>query len=183
MTKTEVAQLLKSKSLEHASLYVNELMNANLVVQIDRMLYTTPELAYENTDLNAMRQAIEGVLLRHAIPVDPSVIQVELNLLQGRSYSKYFYGSLARYFAQQQHWLRRQNLFSLQPIGFRSLTGAIEALCSPEASMEVNIEVLRGHIAITEDSAKVSLYNWKAAKVRSAVGVTAENVEEEIEND
>ena len=178
MTKTEVAQLLKSRSVHHASFYLHEMILANQIVQVDRMLYTTPELAYENIDLDAMRQAINAVLQRHHMPVDPSVIQVALNLQLGASYSKYFYGSLARYFAQQQHWQRRQNLFSSQPIAFSSLTGAIDAVCSIDASIEVNVEALRRHIAITDEAARVSIYNWQAAKARIAVGATTEEVEE-----
>ncbi|MOA22897.1 hypothetical protein D3C78_1434910 [compost metagenome] len=133
--------------------------------------------------MDTMRQAIEKVLRRHGKPVDPSVIQAELNLQQGASYSKYFYGSLARYFAQQQHWQRRMNLFSLYPIAFSSLTEAIDAVCTTEASMEVNVDMLRLHIAITDEAARVSINNWKVAKPRIATGATAEEVEEEAEND
>ncbi|MCY1360121.1 hypothetical protein D9M69_467320 [compost metagenome] len=183
MTKTEVAQLLKSRSLRHASLYINEMSLANQIVQVDRMLYTTPELAYENIDLDAMRQAIESVLRRHNKPVDPSVIQAELNLRQGETYSKYFYGSLARYFAQLEHWHRRQSLFAMQPISFASLTEAINMLCGTDASMELNVATLRQHIAITEEAAKVSIYNWKAAKARLDNGASVDEVEEEVEND
>ena len=160
MTKTEVAQLLKSRSLRHASLYINEMSLANQIVQVDRMLYTTPELAYENIDLDAMRQAIESVLRRHDKPVDPSVIQ-----------------------AQLEHWHRRQSLFALQPISFSSLTEAINMLCGTDAGMELNVATLRQHIAITEEAAKVSIYNWKAAKARLDNGASADEVEEEVEND
>ena len=182
MTTNELAQLLKSRSLRHAKLYINELTLANQLVQIDRMLYTTPELGYENVDLDAMRQAINAVLLHHSKPVDPSVIQTELNLRQGATYPKYFYGSLARFFAQQQHWHRRQSLFALQPIAYGSLTGAIESLCSTDESMEVNVEVLRRHIAITDEAARVSINNWRAAKARSLAGVSAEEDEEAESN-
>jgi len=64
LTSNEVAQLLKSRSSRHAMVYLKELMDANQVVQVDRMLYTTPEQAYENIDLNAMRRTIESVLTR-----------------------------------------------------------------------------------------------------------------------
>ncbi|VVN66585.1 hypothetical protein PS726_00132 [Pseudomonas fluorescens] len=182
MTKTEIAQLLKSRSLEHASFYLLEMLGANLVVQIDRMLYTSPDLAYEKIDLNAMRQAIEAILQRHEKPVDPSVIQHELNLKHGATYSKYFYGSLARYFAQQNYWQRRQNLYSIQSIPFKSLTGAIEFLCSQEASMEASIEILRSHIAITDEAARTSIYNWKGAKVRLQADPTHINADDETKS-
>lgn len=182
MTKTEVAQLLKSRSVNHASIYINEMMHTNQIVQVDRMLYTTPELAYENIDLDAMQQAIETVLRRHQIPVDPSVIQIELNVQQNEAYSKYFYGSLARYFSQLQHWHRRKNLFSLHPISFASLTDAINSLCDMNNSPELNVAKLCQHIAITDEAAKTSIYNWKAAKAR--LGADASTLEvAEVEDD
>ncbi|WP_312125798.1 sigma factor-like helix-turn-helix DNA-binding protein [Pseudomonas sp.] len=177
MTANELAQLLKSRSLRHAKLYINELTLDNKLVQVDRMLYTTPDRAYENIDLDVMREVIYEILQCHDKPVDPSVIQAELNLRQGLAYTKSFYGSLARYFAQQQHWHRRQNLFGSQPVGFTSLTGAIELLCSPSSSMGENVDVLRRHIAITDEAARVSIYNWKAAKARIQNGISSEDDE------
>mgnify|MGYP001061430086 CR=1 FL=1 len=186
LTSNEVAQLLKSRSSRHAKFYLNELMVTNQVVQAERMLYTTPEQAYENIDLNAMQQAIASVLRHHDKPVDPSVIQDELNARLGETYSKYFYGSLARYLVQYGHWHRRHSLFALQPISFASLTDAINTLCNPEESIEQNIATLRPHIAINEEAAKVSIYNWKAARARQAGGIGAHEVdelEEELEID
>jgi hypothetical protein len=183
LTKNEVAQLLKSRSSRHATVYLNELMVTNQVVQVDRMLYTTSERAYENVDLEAMRNAIEAVLRRHDLPVDPSIIQFELNALKGEAYSKYFYRSLARYFAQLGHWQRRHSLFALRPISFASLTDAIDTLCKQEDSVEQNFQSLRLHIAITEEAARTSLYNWKAAKVRLDAGVGAPEVSDVLEGE
>lgn len=183
MTKVEVAQLLKSRSLNHASVYINEMMLANQIVQVDRMLYTTPELAYENIDLGAMQHAIETVLRRHEKPVDPSVIQIELNMRQGEAYSKYFYGSLARYFSQLQHWHRRHNLFSLHPISFASVTEVIDLLCDTNTSMELNIAKLCQNIAITDEAAKISIYNWKAAKAKPDTDASTQEVEVELQDD
>lgn len=183
LTSNEVAQLLKSRSSRHAMVYLKELMDANQVVQVDRMLYTIPEHAYENIDLDAMRHTIKSVLRRHDKPVDPSVIQHELNALQGAAYSKYFYSSLARYFAQFGHWQRRHSLFSLRPISFASLTDAIDTLCKTEDSVEQNVASLRLHIAINDEAARVSIYNWKAAKVRLAAGGGVPELEDELEGE
>ncbi|MNF01013.1 hypothetical protein D3C80_1999370 [compost metagenome] len=56
-------------------------------------------------------------------------------------------------------------------------------LCGTDASMELNVATLRQHIAITEEAAKVSIYNWKAAKARLDNGASVDEVEEEVEND
>ena len=181
LTKNEVAQLLKSRSSKHATIYLNELMVGNQVVQVDRMLYTTSERAYENVDLESIRGNIETVLRRHDQPVDPSVIQYELNAMNGESYSKYFYSSLARYFAQLGYWQRRYSLFALRPISFANLTDAIDTFCKAEHSVEQNYQSLRQHIAITEDAARVSIYNWKASNSRISSGVCASDLDDEID--
>lgn len=183
LTANEVAQLLKSRSLRHATVYLKELMDTNQVVQIDRMLYTTSENAYKNIALDAMQHAIESVLRRHDKPVDPSIIQQELNALLGEAYSKYFYSSLARYFAQLGHWQRRHSLFALHPISFGSLTDAIDTLCKTEDSVEKNFASLSLHIAISEEAARVSIYNWKAAKARKVAGVAVPDLESESEDE
>lgn len=183
LTTNEVAQLLKSRSLRHAMVYLKQLMDTNQVVQIDRMLYTASEIAYENIDLDAMQHAIGSVLRSHDKPVDPSIIQHELNTLQGEAYSKYFYSSLARYFAQLGCWQRRHSLFAFQPISFGSLTDAIDTLCRTEDSVEKNFASLSQYIAISEEAARVSIYNWKAAKVRSAAGLALPELENELEGE
>lgn len=180
-TTNEVAQLLKSRSLRHAMFYLKQLMDTNQVVQIDRMLYTTSDNAYKNIDLSAMQHTIESVLQRHDKPVDPSIIQHELNALQGEAYSKYFYSSLARYFAQLGHWERRHSLFALQPISFGSLTDAIDKLCNTEDSVEKNFASLSLHIAISEEAARISIYNWKAAKARPAPGAVVPELENKLD--
>jgi len=50
LTKAEIAQLLKSKSLLHAGFYIDELARDKKIVQVDRMLYTTPEKAFDGID-------------------------------------------------------------------------------------------------------------------------------------
>lgn len=178
MTKSEIAQLLKSRSSDHASLYIHEMTQANQIVQVDRMLYTTPEIAYKNLDLNKMRSYIASTLKTYDKPVDPSIIQLELNCILEESYSKFFYSSLARYFAQQHYWHRRQNLFAFSPISFSSLTDVIDRFCSAGAGIGTNIEALLHHVAITEDAAKISIYNWRAFKQRQTIEPNSPRLEE-----
>lgn len=183
LTCNEVAQLLKSRSSAHAKFYLKQLMDASEVVQVEHKLYTTPEQAYKNIDLEAMRHSVASVLRRHEKPVDPSIIQQELNALLGEAYSKYFYDSLARYFAQLGHWQRSRSLFALQPFSFDSLTDAIETLCKEEDSFDENFATLSLHIAINKEAARVSISNWKAAKARLVTGVVVPELGDEFEGE
>ena len=63
MTKAEIASLLKSNSLSHASFYLDKMIKGEQVVQVDRMLYTTPELAYKDIDIQKYIDGIQNILL------------------------------------------------------------------------------------------------------------------------
>ena len=131
------------------------------VVQVDRMLYTTPDQAYKNIDINVYVEAITQILLNHGKPVEPSIFESELNRLFDKSYSKYFYSSIARLSFASQGWFRKQSLYSVTPIPFDSLRDAIQTHCSLERSLIDNIHRLREYIAIREKVASVAITNWK----------------------
>ena len=167
LTKSEIAALLKSNSLDHASVYIDELMNEMVVVQIDRMLYTTLDIAYKNINLPKYMDAIRAVLEEESRPVDPSYLQLKLNSRLDQSYSKYFYASIARVGAEKLGWERRLNLFSVSNIPYSSLTNAIATHCQQSWSNDVNYKVLISHISITEDAANISISNWRASLART----------------
>ena len=162
MTKPEIALLLKSKSLNHASLYLNEMINDKQVVQPERMLYTTPDIAYAEIDLPSYIDGIQDILFNEQRPVDPSIFQDILNERLNAAYSKYFYSSIAKQYAQQNNWYRKHNLYSLYEIQYKNLTDAINIHCQCELDTSENFKHLSEHIAITRETAQFSISNWQA---------------------
>ncbi|WP_276529485.1 sigma factor-like helix-turn-helix DNA-binding protein, partial [Psychrobacter celer] len=160
LTKPEIANLLKSKSLNHAGFYLDEMINSGTVVQVDRMLYTLPELAYANIDLNKYIGGINKLLQKYNKPVEPSIFRNELNYMFSSSYSKYFYASIARLYSKKEGWFRKYNLYSLKEIPFQSLYAVLESVCNPSISINENIDVIQRHIAIDRSSADRALRNW-----------------------
>ncbi len=165
MTKGEIAVLLKSKSRNHAAYYLDGMMYEGLVVQVDRMLYTTPEIAYSNTELSLYEREIQFILESEFRPVDPSVFQKALNAKLGETYSKYFYSSVAKYCSIKNNWYRQHNLYSINEINYKNLTDVISAHCSIDRSIEENVETLKNFVAITTDSAKTSITNWQVKEM------------------
>ncbi len=164
LTKPQIANLLKSKSLNHASYYLDELIEAGKVVQVERMLYTTPELAYKSIDLNKYIEAINELLLQYAKPVEPSIFKEELNLYFLKSYSKHFYSSIARLHAERQGWFRKHNLYSISEIPFRNLNTALDDFCHLGLTIDENIVALQTNIAINRETAAIALSNWKVTR-------------------
>ena len=161
LTKTEVAALLKSKSIGHASFYLNEMLGSGEVVQVDRMLYTVPEQAYRNIDIGKYVVALEKLLIEEKRPVDPSYIEVKLNERLSENYSKYFYASIAKLSALEKDWFRRQNLYAVVEIPYRNLHDAVETVCIQDKSIQENVSELQRHIAITKETAATSIRNWR----------------------
>ena len=161
MTKPEIASLLKSNSIAHASFYLDSLIKKELVVQVDRMLYTTPELAYKDIDVSIFVKGIEHILSEENRIVDPSIFQIVLNEKLHVNYSKAFYASIAKLYSSEMGWFRKHNLFSSKEITYKNLTDAINFHCDLESDDSINISLLNKHISITKDSARTSISNWR----------------------
>jgi len=161
MTKPEIAALLKSNSIGHAAYYLDEMIGDEQIVQVDRMLYTTPEIAYKDIDLPRYIAGINEILLNENRPTDPSIFQHKLNNDFNKTYSKYFYSSIAKNSYQQNNWRRKQNLYSLYDIKYNNLTDAINKHCKSDFDTNANFKILSNFIAITRESAQVSIENWK----------------------
>lgn len=161
MTKPEIAALLKSNSIAHAAYYLDVMIGDVQIVQVDRMLYTTPEIAYKEIDLPRYVAGIDEILLNERRPVDPSIFQHKLNNDFNETYSKYFYSSIAKNNYQKSNWHRKQNLYSLHDIQYNNLTDAINKHCKSYSDTNTNFKLLNDFIAITRESAQVSIENWK----------------------
>lgn len=161
LTAPEVAGLIKSKSLNHAALYLDTLINLGKVVQVDRMRYTTPSIAYKEISIPDYIDAIETILKKHAKPVEPSIFKEELNPLFSRNFSKYFYSSIARLYAKEKGWNRRYNLYSITEFPYESVRGAVELSFDSNAALEQNIASLQSILAINRESAAVAISNWR----------------------
>ena len=168
LTKPQIANLLKSKSLNHASYYLDEMIESGKVVQVDRMLYTTPDLAYRNINLDEYIAAINSLLEKYSKPVDPSIFKEELNSHFSNSYSKYFYSSIARLYAKRKGWFRKHNLYSTHEIPFKNLNMAFDNVCNINMSVDKNISAIQAHIAIDRQTAVISLSNWKISRLNKA---------------
>ncbi|GGD79346.1 sigma factor-like helix-turn-helix DNA-binding protein [Lacimicrobium alkaliphilum] len=160
-TKPEVAGLLKSKSLGHAAFLLDRLIEDGRIVQFDRMLYTTPDKAYRSIDVKAYVDALLDVMIKYGKPVEPSVFKEELNERFSKSYSKYFYASIARLYSNTQGWERKHSLYSINKIPYRNLKDVIQKVCSLNLSTIENIDALQKHVAITNETASIAITSWR----------------------
>ena len=160
LTRAEIANRLRSKSLAHAAFYLDKMLKAGEVVRVDYMIYTTPEKAFKNVDTDTILGLMEDILIGDDRPIEVDIFRQVLNRELNLSYSKYFYLALAHHNLNVFGWQQAFNLVSRHEIPYSSLTDAASILCSTKLSISQNIEKLQKNILITKQVAKRSIYHW-----------------------
>lgn len=143
MTKQEIAERLKSKSIRHASFYLNNLRDEGRVVRIDKMVYTTPEKAFRNIDTASVMQVIREILNIKDVIVEADVFREYVNMELNLSYSKYIYAALVNTQLKELGWHRHNMLFSKTPIPYKNLLDMCKQLCNPKLSNSDNTKILQ----------------------------------------
>lgn len=96
LTRDDIAKKIRSGSQNHASLYLNELMQAGSVVRVAALEYTTPQKAYKNVDIHKLHQDIVAYLKSVNKPVDIGIIAEKVNLKYHYNYPKAWYLHLVK---------------------------------------------------------------------------------------
>ena len=167
MTKQEIAERLKSKSVCHAGFYINTLMEEGKVVRVDPMVYTTTEKAFVNMDTNAIMEVIKDIMSSSNIIVESDVFREYVNMELNLSYSKYIYASLVKIQIKELAWYRNGSLFSKESIPYKNLLEVCKQLYNPNISNNENIKILQQALWITDAVAIKAIYQWKRCSSES----------------
>jgi hypothetical protein len=161
MTKQEIAERLKSKSLGHASFYLNNLREEGKVVRVDKMVYTTPEKAFSNIDTNAAMQVIREILNVKDVIVEADVFREYVNMELNLSYSKYIYAALVNTHLKELGWYRHNMLFSKYPIPYKNLLDMCKQLCNPKLSNGENTKILQDAVWLSNAVTTAVIQQWR----------------------
>ena len=161
MTAQEIAERLRSKSIGHASFYLDTLMKEGRVIRVDRFVYTTPEKAFSKIDVDAVMRIIESVMNAKDTIVDADVFREYVNIELNLSYSKYIYAALVRTKRKELGWYRNNTLFSKNPIPYKNLADMCRQLCNPELSNHENAEILQQKFWLTDSVTFDAIHLWK----------------------
>jgi hypothetical protein len=165
MTKQEIAKLLKSKSMNHASFYLDALMKEGKVVRVDKLVYTTPEKAFSKIDIDAVMQIVKDVINFGKI-VEADVFREYVNMELNLSYSKYIYAALVRTKLNELGWHRSGTLFCKNLIPYKSLSDMYDQLCNVDLSNSENIQNIKRLVWLT-DAVAANALQWWRFKIKS----------------
>lgn len=161
MTKQEIAERLRSKSLGHANFYINNLIEEGKVVRIDHMVYTTTEKAFRNIDTKSIMRIIQDIINISNIIVEADVFREYVNMELNLSYSKYFYISLVKNQLKELGWYRNSTLFSKKTIPYKNLLDICKKLCNPDLSKNQNTTIIQQAVWLTDSVATEAVHQWK----------------------
>jgi hypothetical protein len=161
MTKPEIAKILRSKSLNHASYYLNELMEENKVVRIDNQMFSTPEKAFKDINSDEILSIIKKLMYSTNKIVEADVFRKYVNRELNLSYSKYFYAALVGLNLKELGWHRTNNFISNTPLEYKNLLHVYKSVCQQSLSNAVNISRVKEILWLTDSVAANTLQQWK----------------------
>jgi hypothetical protein len=162
MTTQEIAERLRSKSINHASFYINKLTEEGKIVRVDKMVYTTPEKAFSNIDTKAIMQVIQDIMnTSENVIVEADVFREYVNMELNLSYSKYIYVALVKTQLKELGWYRNSTLFSKKSIPYKSLLDMCKQLCNLELSNNENAKALQQAVWLTDAMTSDTIQQWK----------------------
>ncbi len=161
MTKQEIAERLKSKSLGHAGFYISNLMQEGKVVRVDKMVYTTTEKAFSNIDTDAVMQVIREILNVENVIVEADVFREYVNMELNLSYSKYIYAALLNTQLKELGLYRHNTLFSKSPIPYKNLLDMCKQLCNPKLPNDENTKILQQAVWLSDAVTASVIQQWR----------------------
>ena len=165
ITKVEVAERLRSKSIGHANFYLQKMIESGDVVRIDHMMYTTPDKAFVNIDTERILFLMNEIMADTSKVIESDVFRLKINNALNLGYTKYFYAALASINLDKFAWSRKHNLFSRCEIPYQSLNDAFASLCNPAFTNADNLEILKQEIEMTDQVAEVGIRNWRVSNM------------------
>ncbi len=165
MTIYEIAEVIRSKSMQHAHYYLQELIKEEKVVHIDRTMYTTPEKAFENVNVSEIMGLIMKLMHSTNKIIETDIIKEHINTRLNLSYPKDFYSALIGINIGKYNFHRARNLFSDRPLKYKNLQQVCCEVCFEEATKSENIKRISEIVWLTKAAAERALISWKISNI------------------
>jgi hypothetical protein len=136
-------------------------MENNKVVRIDKLMYSTPEKAFKDVNLDDIFPLIRKITTSTNKIIEADIFRMTINLELNLSYSKYFYASLIGVNIKELGLYRSNNLISAVPIKLKSIQDICRFTCQTNHNNNENIKKMREIIWITDSVASSTLHQWK----------------------
>ncbi|HAU1275979.1 TPA: hypothetical protein F8R88_15345, partial [Legionella pneumophila] len=161
MTKQEIADRLRSKSLKHANFYLDLMLNEGSVIRINYMTYSTPDKIFGNMDLTQIIFHLEQFIDNTDQIIESGILEQVINKKLNLSYSKFFYSAVVSKICEKNNWYKHNNLVSSKSFSYQNITEILKSNFNSSLSDKQNIEKIKEIILITDEVLERGIYNLK----------------------
>ncbi len=162
-TRNALAKQIRSGSENHASFYLNELMELGEVVRISAHEYALAENAFKDIDISLFLLEVESILKYYSKPIEIGIIAEKLNLKYHKSYPKVWYLHLIKNKSKDMNLniYTFHNLVSLIDLKEQSLNKLIKSLDIDLDNFDKIYTSVTKHIVVGRTEVRNAVNNFR----------------------
>ncbi|MBF4520236.1 DUF262 domain-containing protein [Acinetobacter towneri] len=166
VTRNSLAKQIRSGSENHASLYLNELMEMGKVVRISAHEYALAENAFKDINIKEILAEIMNILTYYKKPVEVGVIAEKINVKWHFTYPKAWYLHLIKNQSKVMglEIFTFHNLISLSDIDDQSIHKLIKALGIELINFDQVYANVTKHIVVGKTEVRNAINNLRNSK-------------------
>lgn len=150
---TDIARQLKSRSVRHANLYLNELMESGKAVAVAPKFYWSPEKALSGIDQNVLEGVLLNILEEKRLPVHTGLLADEVSQRVEKAIGVPVVASFAKKLRKKGRLCAKLPVCSMDEIAFDSLADLAEEIFDIAPAPEAFKMEISRHIAIAPEAA------------------------------
>ncbi|MDO7454448.1 hypothetical protein Q5X70_07885 [Acinetobacter baumannii] len=163
VTRNSLAKQIRSGSENHASFYLNQLIDMGKVVRISAQEYALAQNAFKNINVQELLSEILGILNHYNKPVEVGIIAEKINLKYHLTYPKAWYLHLIKNQSKllDLNIFTFHNLISLRDIEEQSIHKLIQTLDIEFTNFEKLYSSVTKHIIVGKTEVRNAMNNLK----------------------
>ncbi|EMF9070345.1 hypothetical protein V4U64_004032, partial [Vibrio vulnificus] len=162
-TREEVAKIIRSGSINHASFYINELVSQGKIVRIDLTHYTTPEYAFDGAPIKDVMEISAKYITNSERPIEIGMIANQCNAMLHMEKPKVWYLSLLRHFAKNfdLELFTFHNLISLKPLDGLSIHSILKPAMLLTEDRDELVDIVKKRIDVEDSAVHVAIHHLR----------------------
>ncbi|EID7696947.1 hypothetical protein H4F28_18185, partial [Vibrio alginolyticus] len=165
-TRDEVAKIIRSGSVNHASFYINELVTEGKLVRIDLTHYTTPEYAFEGAPIKEIMDISVRYIKYSDRPIEIGMIANKCNALLHLEKPKVWYLSMLRQFAKNfgLELYTYHNLISNKPLDGLSIHSILKPAMQITDERSELVDIVKKKIDVEESAIHAAIHHLRTTQ-------------------
>lgn len=182
----DIAGIIRSQSISHASFYVEKLMTENLIIRVSESQYDLADRAFNDFDIKAIVTQAAGIVEIESRAIEGDILRKRINRALDISMNKYQCLSLLRLHAVSHgyNWSFCYNLVCRDEIKFVGLSDLVRQLMAEGYTENKElVQELDKKVLIDPSAISLVISNLRAELIRKQNNNLAETPKTTLEQD